>query len=107
VTKTPSRRVEVAVQPKRHGVRAVAEHCQPAGVFDDGVEHVTMDYQQPPAVGSNMDDLFRHFDATELQQSVVAQPLIMVARNVNNPRAFANFTQNLLDHIIVGLRPVP
>jgi hypothetical protein len=37
--------IEVAVEPKRSGVCAVAEHRQPARVLDDGVKYVAMQHQ--------------------------------------------------------------
>src|SRR5256885_11012742 len=46
-------------------------------------------------------------DAAELQLGEVAQPFVMIARDVDDPRTLANLAKDLLDHIVVRLRPIP
>ena len=76
-------------------------------MHDDGVERVAVQHQQAAAVGGDVDRVLHDLDAAELQPRVVAQPLVMIARDVDDPRALADLAQNLLDDVVVRLRPVP
>src|SRR5215469_471307 len=107
VAKPPPNDVEMAVEPQRGGIGAVAEHRQPTGVLDDRIEHVAMDHQQAASVSRDVDCLVGDLDTAELQQRVIAQPFVVIAGYVNDARTLTNFAQNLLDDIVVGLRPVP
>ena len=66
-----------------------------------------MYHQQAPSVRGDVDHLIRHFYAAELQQCVIAQPLVMIAGDIDDARTFADLAQNLLDYVVVGLRPIP
>src|SRR6185437_9738125 len=46
-------------------------------------------------------------DPAELQLGIVAQPLVMVSRHVNDFRALARLAKHLLDDVVMRLRPVP
>ena len=54
-----------------------------------------------------MDDAVADLDAAEMDAAELAQELVVVARNVDDARALARLAQQLLHHVVVGLRPVP
>ena len=58
------------------------------------------------AVGSDMDDVALNRDAAEPHAAIVAHDLVVVAGYEHEARALAGLAQELLQHIIVGLRPV-
>jgi hypothetical protein len=54
-----------------------------------------------------MDDAVGDLDAAEMGSQEAAEELVVVARNIDNSRALAALAQDLLNHIVVELRPVP
>src|SRR5215813_5947151 len=97
----------MAVEPKRDHVCAVAERCEPAGVLDHGIKYVAMDNQQTASIGGDVYCLLRYLHSAKLQQRVVAQPFIVIARNIDDPRTLADLAQKLLDDVVMGLWPIP
>lgn len=57
---------------------------------DDRIKSITMNDQQPPAISGHMDRLVENFDPAKLQTRVVAQPFVMIARDVDRARSFAH-----------------
>ena len=66
-----------------------------------------MDHQIAPPVGRHMHGVLDHFDAAEMAAVVVAQKLVVVAGDVDYARALARLAQELLDNVVMSLRPVP
>src|SRR5271166_3887569 len=97
----------MTVEPKYEGVGAIPKQCQPPRVHDDGVENIAMQHKEAPAVCGDVDRFLGDFHATELQANVPAQPLVVIARDVNDPGALADLAQDFLNDIIVRLRPIP
>src|SRR5207247_8569234 len=60
-----------------------------------------------PSVRGDVDRVLHDLDAADLQPREVAQPFVMIARDVDDPRTLANLAKDLLDHIVVRLRPIP
>ena len=87
--------------------RLVAEQRQPPRVLHDDVETVAMGDEIALAVGGDMHGIGNHLDAAEMGAEIISQELVMVAGNVDEPGSLAGLAQQLLDHIVVGLRPVP
>jgi hypothetical protein len=54
-----------------------------------------------------VNNLVRDLYAAELQQRVIAQPFIMIAGDIDDARTLAYLAQDLLDYVVVGLRPTP
>jgi len=48
-----------------------------------------------------------HLDAAEVVAVELARELVVVARHKDHTAALAGATQQLLDHVVVSLRPVP
>ena len=42
-----------------------------------------------------------------MSAEIIAQEFVVVAGNVDQPLALARLAQKLLDHVVMGLRPVP
>jgi hypothetical protein len=80
---------------------------QPLGALDHAVEQIAMGDPQPAAVGGFMDPVLRHLDAAEVVLQVLAGEFIVVAGDEDHARALACLAQQLLHHVVVGLRPVP
>src|SRR5262245_23028795 len=99
--------VEVGVEPDRHVIGLVAQEREPACVADHEIEQVAMHHQVALAIGRHVYRVFHHVDAAEMRAVVVAQELVVVARNVHHARALARLAQELLHHVVVSLRPVP
>ena len=99
--------IENAVHRDRKVVGLVAEQREPARLCHDQIEHVAMHDQIALAVGGYVDGVLHHFDAAEMRAVIVAQEFVVVAGNVDQPRALARLPQQLLHHIVMCLRPIP
>ena len=99
--------VEPVIQHQDEGVQLVAQIGQPLGVLDDPVVLIAMRDPQAPSVGSQMLGFKPDFDAAEELSVVLAGELIVVAWDIDDTRSLAYLAQQLLQHIVVGLWPVP
>jgi hypothetical protein len=100
-------RREPDIDHDRHVVGPVAEIGEQTGVADDDVEFVAMQHQVFLAVGSFVDHAFGDFDAAEMHAREVAQEFVVIAGDIDDPRSLARLAQQLLDHVVAVLRPVP
>jgi hypothetical protein len=76
-------------------------------VPDHEIKLVPVDHEVALAVGGLVQGIIRQLDASEIDAEIVAQELVMVARKVDEARPFPDLAQELLHHVVVGLRPVP
>jgi len=100
-------RVENAIGHDREIVGGAAEQREPARLRHHQVEIVAVDDEVAPAVGAVVDGGLGHLDAAEMGAVIVAQELVVIARNVDDARALARLAQEFLHHIVVRLRPEP
>ena len=63
--------------------------------------------KKPATVGGLVDGGFHHFDAAEMGAVIIAQELVVIARQINDAGALAGLPQQLLHDVVVLLRPVP
>ncbi len=96
----------MGVGPKRELVAPVAEQSEPFGVAHHDVELVAVDDEIAPAVGSDMDDVALDGDAAEFQPAILAKGLIVIAGNEDQLGSLAHLAQELLQHVVVRLRPI-
>jgi hypothetical protein len=96
-----------SVQHQEGSIGPIAEEGEPARVLDDAVELVAVHDQEPPAVRRLVDRVTHHHHASEVDAAEVARDLVVVAGHIDHLHALAGHPQDLLDHIVVGLRPVP
>ena len=66
-----------------------------------------MNNQIAASVCGVVNDAVGDFDVTEAEAAIFTQELVMIARNIDDARALAGFSQQFLHHIIMCLRPVP
>ena len=88
-------------------IGTVAERCEPFGIKHNTVEFVAVDDKKTPAVGCAMDRLAENYDMTEATARKISKILVVIARDIDQPRALARLAQKFLDNVVVGLRPVP
>jgi len=101
------RDVEPAVDLEREFIGLVTHIGQPLRALDDAVEQVAVRDPQPPAVGCDVHAVFDDLDAAEGMRDVAARELVVVAGHEDHPGALAGAPQQLLHHVVVGLRPIP
>ena len=75
--------------------------------MDDGVELVAVDDEEVAAVGGLVDGAVGNDDAAEMGALERTQELVVVAGDVDDAGALAALAQQLLDDVVVALRPVP
>ena len=86
-------------------VADIAEKGEPLDILHHGVELVPMQDEDPASVGRNVKCVFLNRDRA-VSAEMTGEKLIMIAWNVNDPRPFAGLAQNLLNHVVMLLRPV-
>jgi hypothetical protein len=106
-TELPADIVEPGIDHDRAAIDAVTQMRQPRRVAHHRVELVAVQHQQPRAIGRYMNGAIDQLDATEMHAREVAQELVVIAGNIDDPRALARLPQKLLHDIAVALRPVP
>ena len=97
----------MAIELERELVEHVADMGQPLGALDDAVELVAVEDPQAFAVGRGVHGLVGDFDASQGDAQETAGELVVVAGDERHAGALADLAQQLLDHVAVGLRPVP
>src|SRR5271163_3320665 len=97
----------MGVDEQREVVGPVAEEGEPLRVPDNHVEFVAMDDEIAPSVGRRVDRLPFDLDAAEGQTEELTGELVVVAGNEHHPGAAADLAQQLLDDVVMRLRPVP
>jgi hypothetical protein len=71
------------------------------------VEGVPMNDEVAATVCTLVDGSVCYFDATEVCSQVVPQELVMIAGDIDETDALPDLAQELLDDVVVLLRPVP
>jgi len=97
--------VDNVVEPDRPIVCPASHMHQPD--WDVCVELVPVNDKVALAVGRYVDVLMLDRDVPEDKVEQKFEEVIVVARREDDLRALAPLAENLLDHIIVGLRPEP
>ena len=100
-------RVENAVGRQGELVSLVTQQREPARLRHDQVENISVDHQVAAPVGAFVNRVLDDLDAAEMRAVVAAQEFVVIAGDVNYSRALACLPQQLLHHIVVGLRPIP
>ena len=59
-----------------------------------------------PAVGADMDGVALDGDAAEARAAIIAHGLVVIAGNEDDVVALAHAAKQLLQHVVMGLRPV-
>ena len=99
--------IEITVDQNGEVIGGVAQQRQPARMFDHEIEDVAVDHEVTPAVGGFVRRRFHHFDTAEMSAVIIAQELVMIAGQIDQPRALARLAQKLLHDVVVRLWPVP
>ena len=64
-----------------------------------------MNHKHAAAVGQTMDSMLLHLDVA-ISAVKFGEQIIVIARDINGPCAFARFAQNLLNDVVMLLRPI-
>ena len=99
-----AQRVEVLVELERQRVETVPEQRQPLRARHDRVEAVAVRDEEARAGARDVHRLVADGDAAEVDADVVSRRLVVVARDVDDPRALARLAQHLLHDVVVRLR---
>jgi hypothetical protein len=97
--------VQGVVEPQCQLVAAVAQEGKPLGGAHHHVELVAVHDDVAPPLGGGVHIVAMDLDSAELHAGVVAQALVVVARDQDEARALAHLAHQLLQHVVVGLRP--
>ena len=65
-----------------------------------------MNDQIAPPVGADMHAIAREGDAAELRAAIIAHRLVVIAGDIDQVAAFAHLAQQLLQHVVMRLRPI-
>ncbi|MGY3290466.1 hypothetical protein ACVWWP_003533 [Bradyrhizobium sp. LM3.6] len=101
------KKLNEAIHLDREIVGLVAEMGEPACVLHHEVEDVAVDDEIALAVHAGVDGVLDDVDAAEMRAVIVAQELVVIARDVDDLGALARLAQKLLDQVVMRLRPMP
>jgi hypothetical protein len=65
-----------------------------------------MHHEIAPAVAADMHDVALDGDAAEAHAAIVAHRLVVIARHEHEIGALAHLAKQLLEHVVMGLRPI-
>lgn len=99
--------VEPAVKDDGHVVGPTAEHSQPFVIAHYTIKLISMDDEDAAAIGGGVNGAFKDLDLADDEARIISRKLIVVAGHKDYAGAFAGLTQQLLQHVIVRLRPKP
>src|SRR5262249_24913606 len=105
-TKVTAAPVQGMIEPKGELRAAVTQNGEPTRSADHDIEFVAVQYAIAPAFGAGVHGVAADFDAAEAQANVVAQTLVVIARNQHQANALAHLAQEFLHDVVVSLRPV-
>ena len=86
-------------------VAKIAKECEPLNILHHGVELVPVKDKNSATVRRHVDGMFLNRDRA-ISAEMSGEKLVVVSRDVDHPGAFARFPQNLLDNVVVFLRPI-
>src|SRR5690606_16201996 len=95
-----------AVQREQAAASEGADHDAEGAAADDRIELIAVQDEQASPVGGRMDRFARDLDVAELHARERAQVVVVIARDVDDARAFAALLQNELQDFRVARRPV-
>src|SRR5437899_1042130 len=104
-TESAAHQVDRRVEREQELVAKVTCKGEPLHVLHHGVELVPMNHEHAAAVGQTMNGMFLHRDVA-IGAIKFGEQIIVIARNINGPRAFTRFTQDFLNDVVVLLWPV-
>ncbi len=101
----PAEEVHHPVAAHQQHIADVPDMGQPSEVLNHSVEFVTMHHQNPSPVGRGVHRVFlkRHAGVFPME---AGQKLVVVAGNINDFCSLAAFAEELLNDVVVLLRPV-
>jgi len=99
--------VELRIGEDGEVVGFIAEMSDPARMFDYDIEEIAVRDEKAAAVCSGVNGVFDDLDSAKVRAVIVAKELVMIAGNIDKPRTFACLAQQLLNDVVVSLRPVP
>jgi hypothetical protein len=97
----------MGVEGDQGPVAPIPQEGQPTGVLDHAVELVAVGDQIALAVGRLVDRVAGDDHSAEVDAAEVAHHLVVVAGHIDHLHALAGQAQDLLDDVVVRLRPVP
>src|SRR4030095_3254548 len=83
----------------------IAEKGEPLDILHHGVELMPVQDEDSASVGRDMKCMFLDSDRA-VSAEMTGEKLIVITWNVNDPRPFAGLAENLLNHVVMLLRPV-
>lgn len=97
--------VHQRVKAEKKLVAHVAEEGEPPDVLHHRVELMPMQNEEAAPVGRGMHSVLLDRDCA-ICAKMAGEKFVVIPGNIDNPRAFARFAQDLLDDVIVLLRPI-
>src|SRR5690606_30461654 len=99
-------RIDPLVRAHQQMVGRVPDEGEPAMSEHDRVELVAMQHHKPPPVGRIVKGGAADFDTAETQAGELAEHLVVIAGNIDDPRAAPGALEDPPDDIIMCRRPV-
>ena len=87
--------------------RPSLQESQPSRVANHDVERIAVKDEVSFASGADVDRTLHDLNPAEVRSKIVAEKLVMIARDVDQPDAFSYLAEELLDDVVMLLRPVP
>ena len=102
---TAPEEIDRRIQREQKLVAHVPDEGEPLYILHDGVQFVSVNDENPPSIGGFMDGVVLDADVA-VEAFELADHFVVVAGDIDHPRALARLAQDFLDDIVMLLRPV-
>ena len=104
-TKSPADEIDRRIKRKQKLVSGIAQIGEPLRVLDDGVQFMSVNHENAATIRGDVNGVFLNRNVS-VSAGKRADEFVVISGNVNNRHALAGFAQNLLNHVVVLLRPI-
>ena len=97
--------IDGRIQLQQKLIADIPDMGEPLRALDDGIEFMAVDDEQAATVGGGVNGAGLDGDVAEIVV-IRGDELVVIPRDVNKTRAFAGDAEELLDDVVMRLRPV-
>jgi len=106
-TKAAADAVEESAHMDHQIIAIVAQDGEPRSILHNTIELVSVQDPETASVGGFVHGIGKNDDAAEGETGKLMKEFVMISGDAYHVRTLADFAQEFLNDIVVGLRPIP